>query len=337
MVQELVSVIIPVYNSDSYLRYCLESVVQQTYPHLEVLLIDDGSTDDSGIICDEFATRDNRFRVFHTENRGIGAAQNLGLDQANGDYIAFVDNDDILAHRNIEKLLGVLLDSQADMAKARWQQFGVSELQKIVVKAAQQSQIGEVTKFGNPLKEYQTVFSKILRIVHGKRSEARYFNEANWCRLYKRAVWEGIRFPEGQYAQDVMVAGDLYLRIKKVVDVDEVLYYWLQSSSSVTHAVRSTKFYHDNVLAGAHNFELCLKQGIVPQRSYYTLTGSVKLEKKAADCGDFINVKIREQDDLHVQQLIGNLNRQNRVICRITTLLRSLEKYVYDKKIHRMR
>lgn len=332
-----VSIIVPVYNAERYLYYCLDSIAAQTYENIEVLLIDDGSTDDSGMICDEYAAKDSRFRIFHTENRGIGAAQNFGLDQANGDYIVFVDNDDILAHQNIEKLLGVLLHSRADMAKARWQQFGVSELQKITMKASQRSQIGEMTEFGNPLKEYQTVFSKILRILHGKESEARYFNEANWCRLYRREVWEGIRFPEGKYAQDVMVAGELYLNIHKVVDLDEVLYYWLQSPDSVTHSKRSFGYFHDNVQAGAKNFELSLNHGIIPQRSYYTMTTMLRQERKILDESNSSEVQAYEEDKAWIDGLVARLGTVNRVICAVTATLRLLEKVVYDRRIHSMK
>ena len=92
---KMISIIIPVYNVEKYLRQCLDSIIEQTYRDLEILLIDDGSTDASGKICDEYA-RDQRVRLFHTENRGLSAARNRGLEEAHGDYIAFLDSDDWL-------------------------------------------------------------------------------------------------------------------------------------------------------------------------------------------------------------------------------------------------
>jgi glycosyltransferase involved in cell wall biosynthesis len=89
-----ISVIIPVYNTESYLRKCLDSIVNQTYRELEIIIIDDGSTDGSGEICDEYKMSDSRIRVFHTENRGLSCARNLGLDEAKGEWIGFVDSDD---------------------------------------------------------------------------------------------------------------------------------------------------------------------------------------------------------------------------------------------------
>lgn len=139
-------------------------------------------------------------------------AQNTGLDAAHGEYIAFADNDDILDRHNIEYLLHALQNTGADMSKARWRQFGVSQLDEVAQEAATGAETpSKITVFEHPLAAYQTVFCKSLRIIGdklGRSTEARYFNEANWCRLYKRELWDGIRFPEGMYAQDVMVAGD---------------------------------------------------------------------------------------------------------------------------------
>ena len=95
-VSPLVSIIVPVYNAEKYLRYCVDSILRQSYEHLEIILVDDGATDSSPMILDEYQRRDNRVRVIHQTNGGIAKAQNAGLDAAHGDYIAFADNDDIL-------------------------------------------------------------------------------------------------------------------------------------------------------------------------------------------------------------------------------------------------
>lgn len=187
------------------------------------------------------------------------------------------------------------------MSKARWQQFGVSQLENISHQALQGTVAPKmISVFNSPLLAYQTVFSKILRLIGeytGHNTEARYFNEANWCRLYKRELWDGIRFPEGMYAQDVMVAGRLYARMNKVADIDCVLYYWLQSAGSVTHKERSFSFYHDNVAAGITNFEYALEHGVMPARSYYTLIGSVNEEATAPDINESSN-RIQYEADL---------------------------------------
>lgn len=337
----LVSIIVPVYNAEDYLRYCVDSILQQSYVNLEVILVDDGAKDSSPQICDEFAAQDNRVTVIHQENGGIAKAQNTGLDAAHGEYIAFADNDDILDRHNIEYLLHALQNTGADMSKARWRQFGVSQLDEVAQEAATGAETpSKITVFEHPLAAYQTVFCKSLRIIGdklGRSTEARYFNEANWCRLYKRELWDGIRFPEGMYAQDVMVAGDLYIRMRKVADLDVNLYNWLQSAGSVTHQERSFGFYHDNFAAGAANFRLCLEQGVRPGRSYYTLVGALHEETTAPDFSDALNEQQHKADQDELNELLGKLSYVQRLHCAMIRQIRLLEKHIYDARIKNMK
>ena len=337
----LVSIIVPVYNAEDYLRYCVDSILQQSYANLEVILVDDGTKDSSPQICDEFAAQDNRVTVIHQENGGIAKAQNTGLDAAHGEYIAFADNDDILDRHNIEYLLHALQNTGADMSKARWRQFGVSQLDEVAQEAATGAETpSKITVFEHPLAAYQTVFCKSLRIIGdklGRSTEARYFNEANWCRLYKRELWDGIRFPEGMYAQDVMVAGDLYIRMRKVADLGVNLYNWLQSAGSVTHQERSFGFYHDNFAAGAANFRLCLEQGVRPGRSYYTLVGALHEETTAPDFSDALNEQQHKADQDELNELLGKLSYVQRLHCAMIRQIRLLEKHIYDARIKNMK
>lgn len=337
----LVSIIVPVYNAEDYLRYCVDSILQQSYANLEVILVDDGAKDSSPQICDEFAAQDNRVTVIHQENGGIAKAQNTGLDAAHGEYIAFADNDDILDRHNIEYLLHALQNTGADMSKARWRQFGVSQLDEVAQEAATGAETpSKITVFEHPLAAYQTVFCKSLRIIGdklGRSTEARYFNEANWCRLYKRELWDGIRFPEGMYAQDMMVAGDLYIRMRKVADLGVNLYNWLQSAGSVTHQERSFGFYHDNFAAGAANFRLCLEQGVRPGRSYYTLVGALHEETTAPDFSDALNEQQHKADQDELNELLGKLSYVQRLHCAMIRQIRLLEKHIYDARIKNMK
>lgn len=337
MAEKLVSVIVPVYNAQRFLPYCLDSIVGQQYSNLDIILVDDGSTDASGTICDAYAARDARVRVIHNSNGGIAAAQNTGLDQAKGEYIAFCDNDDILSRNNIRVLVDALEATHADMSKGRWTQFGVSQIHDIVEIAAQHTCKASLTVFSEPLRQYQTVFSKALRILGGKGAEARYFNEANWCRIYTKACWEGIRFPEGMYAQDVMVAGELYARMHKVVDVDASLYYWLQTPGSVTHSKRNFAFFHDNFQAGLVNFLYACEHGITPLRSYYTLTGSLHLEMKAKDIQRAENRQQYQHDRMSAKSALSKIGAKDRFVCWLVSRVRLMEKFVYDNKVHGMR
>ncbi|KAB7790326.1 glycosyltransferase family 2 protein [Bifidobacterium leontopitheci] len=344
--EPLVSVIVPVYNAEQYLRHCVDSILAQSHRNLEVILVDDGATDSSPAICDEYAAADPRVTVIHQTNGGISKAQNAGLDAAHGEFIAFSDNDDILDRRNIELLLHALLATGADMSKARWRQFGVSQIDEVVAEAAQGADEPEsVTVFRNPLAAYQTVFCKSLRLLGsalGRRTETRYFNEANWCRLYRRELWDGLRFPLGRYAQDITMAGKLYSRMTKVVDVNRILYFWLQEPDSVTHSKRTAAFWHDNALAAAENFALAMQHGVNPYRSYFELVNSVREEDKmlrgTADAEDHD----QDMDNLHhdaarMHELLATLSPQQKMRCATMSRIRSCENIVYDRKIHGMK
>ena len=338
----LVSIIVPVYNAEKYLHYCVDSIIGQSYTNLEILLIDDGATDQSPRICDEYANQDQRITVIHQTNGGIGKAQNTGLDHAHGDYIAFADNDDILDKHNIEYLLHAILQTGADMSKARWRQFGVSQLDDIIEDAKEGApQPDSITLFKHPLHAYQTVFCKTLRLagdILGQHTEAKYFNEANWCRLYKRNLFDHIRFPRGgSYAQDVFIAGQLYEHMGLVADLNVVLYNWLQSSGSVTHSQKSYRYYHDNFMAGLSNFNINRMLGVTPMRSYYTLIGSFEEQKTAKDYDLPENRERHEMDRILLDQLLGSLTPVQRITCSVTRRIRLLEKRVYDARVKNMK
>ena len=117
MIHDLVSIIVPVYNVEQYLDRCLDSLVRQTYSKIEILLVDDGSTDGSGALCDAWQRRDHRIRVFHKPNGGLSDARNHGLERASGDWVCFVDSDDWFDLRFVETMLGALEDTGADVAE----------------------------------------------------------------------------------------------------------------------------------------------------------------------------------------------------------------------------
>lgn len=370
----LVSIIVPVYNSAKYLSGCVDSILAQTYKNIELILVDDGSKDDSGKICDSYASKDSRVKVIHQQNGGISRAQNAGLDAARGEFIAFADNDDILDCKNIEILLNAILQSGASMSKAKWQQFGLSSLEQIKKEAglsasglgarglgteksqatARLENATQIKIVKNPLKAYQTVFCKIFRIIGnrlGKNSEARYFNEANWCRLYKREIWEGVRFPEGKFAQDTALASVLYSRMNYVAHVDAVLYYWLQRTDSVTHKMRDAGFYHDHIDAVRANWDLCLEHNVVPARSYYTMVGNLRYERCALKSGENtldggknsdaelqkIYEKNYAKDVKFAKSAVKKLTILQRAQCFTMACVRNLEKIIYDYKIKNMK
>ena len=122
--KDLISVIVPVYNVERYLRECLDSLLSQTYPNLEIILIDDGSEDSSGAICDEYASNNENIKAIHKANQGLGIARNVGLQKMHGKYVTFVDSDDYVDKAYIEKLYRGVIDNQVDVCKLGFTRFG---------------------------------------------------------------------------------------------------------------------------------------------------------------------------------------------------------------------
>ena len=123
MNNELISIIVPIYNTEKYLRQCLDSIINQTYTNFEVLLVNDGSTDSSGMICQEYVENDSRFRYFEKENGGVSSARNLGLECSGGAYITFIDSDDWVESNHLEALLKGIKENNTDIAVSKHKSF----------------------------------------------------------------------------------------------------------------------------------------------------------------------------------------------------------------------
>lgn len=209
------SVIVPVYNVKKYLKRCLDSLQRQTYPNLEFILVDDGSTDGSERICDEYAA-DDRFRVIHQENQGVSAARNMGLALATGKWIGFVDSDDYVEPDMFSYLFALTQRYGADMAQcsAFWEN---SEMQREMPAPEQELCISEGTK---PLS---STFWK-------------YFSHYTWCKLFAKHVVSGIAFdPAYVIGEDVLFNLMALRASKKIVFGDKAKYHYWQNPESVCH------------------------------------------------------------------------------------------------------
>ena len=329
--ERTVSVIVPAYNSVDYLRACVASILAQTYRNIEVILVDDGSTDGTHELCDELAAMDPRLHVIHQPNGGIGAAQNAGLDAARGAFITFCDNDDLMSPHLVERLVDILVDADADMSCCRWWNVGVS-VAASALEEHRDAPPGEVVVFDDAARSYQSVFSVTLRRVRAQ--ELNYFSEANWGKLYRTALFDGVRFPEGRSAQDVAVAMDLYLRTRRVASCSDRLYFWLQRSDSVSHSLRSPRYYHDIVSAHARSFQAALAHNVLPARAFYGLT-ALRLERRTVRTPD--DAKAYRADRALVRSLRAHLRPNERIRCFALSLIRQAEVFVYDRTVHRRR
>lgn len=215
----LVSIIVPIYNVEDYLRECIESVINQTYRNLEIILVDDGSPDNSGNICEEYAKQDNRIRVIHKENGGLSDARNAGLDRANGAYISFVDSDDVVNENFIQVLLFNLMDSEASIAICDFAAFS-----------------SELPVSGVPDKKVELYTGEyMLNSLYAIKWVPKCV--VAWNKLYKRSVWDGLRYAVGVLHEDEYIIHELYAKVPSVIYCSATLYYYRQRESSITKEI----------------------------------------------------------------------------------------------------
>jgi len=219
-----ISIIIPVFNIESYLRRCLESVINQSYKELEIIIINDGSTDSSGVICDEYAKKDTRVKVVHKTNGGLSDAWNVGLSVASGDFIGFVDGDDFVELKMYEKMLGVLNKYQADITVCNHRRLSDS---------------GEINETSG--KAYPLTNLEALEIYVNAEEKLKILPTV-WSKLFRREIIEGLSFTAGKTSQDVMFTTKAFLRACRIVYQDEYLYvYNDERADSITNKKKGKK------------------------------------------------------------------------------------------------
>ncbi len=217
--EDLVSVIVPVYNSEKYLKDCVDSIVNQTYRNLEIILVDDGSTDASGDICDEYARQDGRVRVIHKENGGNGDARNAGLRIARGQWITMSDNDDILHKRQIETLLAVAHETDADIAVGSYRPFEVHE---VPVEDEIQDDFLSMAEVLSDKHLYDDAFIQ-------KRS---LILTVPWSKICRKEVYRDVWYPAKSRHDDTWTTWKLYENAKRAAFLPIALHYWRDDPNS---------------------------------------------------------------------------------------------------------
>lgn len=214
---ELVSIIIPVYNVEKYLNKCIQSVVNQSYKNIEIILVNDGSQDNCHRICDEWAKKDERIKVIHQTNQGLSSARNSGIEIANGDYLCFVDSDDYIDTNYIQILYRTVHENNADMGICRF--ADIDENNKLL-ESGNIQQIAEGVYTGKDiLKELIFTFKLPIRVV--------------WNKIYKKSLFDNIRFAVGRINEDEFIIHRLIASSDKISVTNKVLYYYLHRNNSI--------------------------------------------------------------------------------------------------------
>lgn len=217
---EKISVIIPVYNVEKYLVKCIDSVINQTYTNLEIILVDDGSPDRCPQICDEYAKKDKRIRVIHKANGGLSDARNAGIDVADGEYICFLDGDDYIAPNMYEKLYTAIKKNNADMSICNF--CYVDENGNILDKENMEYPIKDEYISGRKVLE-----EKLMELN-------RHYWVVAWNKLYRHEIFERCRYPVGKIHEDEYVLPMIYDG-KNVEGISDRLIYYVQRPGSIMH------------------------------------------------------------------------------------------------------
>lgn len=222
MKEKFVSVIVPIYNVEPYLKECIESILAQTWKNYEVILVDDGSTDLSGKLCDAYANENDKVRVIHKENGGLSSARNAGIEVSVGNYIAFVDSDDIIHPDYLKVLVEIAESQEADLVAC---DFIKGENCQWIQNPAPQIEI----RLGE----------NILR----KMNDKDVIVTVAWNKLYQRKFFDkyGLRYPEGKIHEDMFLTPQVLYHAKKMVITNQKLYFYRQRENSIMNTAFSLK------------------------------------------------------------------------------------------------
>ena len=220
--EDLISVIIPVYNVKEYLNRCINSIINQTYQNLEIIIIDDGSTDGSDKICDMYKRKDKRIKVFHKKNGGLSDARNYGLKFATGEYIAFCDSDDFIDKRMYEILHKKLIENNADICISNYYKFSKDE----EIENDYDYEKNDKTIIYNKKEMFDHLYDNYL------------LSMVAWNKLYKKNIFDNLRYPKGKLVEDVALAHYIYNECNIIVITSLQLYFYYKRETSILGTVK---------------------------------------------------------------------------------------------------
>jgi glycosyltransferase involved in cell wall biosynthesis len=217
-----ISIIVPIYNVELYLVKCIESILTQSFTDFELILVNDGSKDNCGRICDEYTKKDNRIKVIHKKNGGLSDARNAGIQISSGQYIGFVDSDDWIEPEMFEKLYKLCLEKNADVSTC------------------------SIYIWDNGEKRHRWGATNKIRVFDSRTAIQKMYNEklsgfSAWNKLYKKSIFNNIKFPKGRVYEDAAIMYRVYDCANKIVFLDTPLYNYNYRNSSITRSGFSEK------------------------------------------------------------------------------------------------
>lgn len=235
----LLSIIIPVYNAEKYLDFTLKSVLAQTFSDFELLLIDDGSTDKSGAICDRFAEADSRITVIHKQNSGVSDARNVGLAVARGDYIGWVDSDDLIEPDMFEKLITAALKENADIVQCE------HDRNEALLEKSEEFSYNKVTACQLIDTQFTLTGGRCTNFL------------ALWSKVFKRSLFEGLCFPSGRTHEDHALMCRIVMNAEVILTSSQVFYHYVKRQDSIITGFSAKK--HRDITAALYDNIVYLK------------------------------------------------------------------------------
>ena len=236
-----VSIIVPVYNTENQIRYCLDSILNQTYKNLEIIVVDDGTKDNAGIIAEEYSKKDDRIIVIHQENQGLSAARNTGLNAATGDYISFVDSDDVLKKDFYEYMIDVLKkEDYPEIVQASFLRIDEDNIENVE----------NILEENEPEEEIKTMSNiEALEKLYGADQLEYVKFVVVWNKIYKKELYSSLRFPKGRNHEDEYTTYKAIYAAKRIAYSNRLVYGYIQTKKSIMRVGISQKRIDDTLEA----------------------------------------------------------------------------------------
>ena len=307
-----ISIVVPVYNAEQYLDKCISSILSQTYNNFEVILVDDGSTDNSSNICELYAKIDDRFVVKHIENSGLSAARNIGILLSKGEFITFIDSDDYVSNDFLEYALLIQSKTHADI---------VSVSHITTNKFKQNQQIKQNYKI-NIYSNYNALYFYLYSLIAYQNDEA-----SAWAKLFRKKIFDDIKFPEGKSYEDMVTTYRAIMKASIYVKSSKVCYFYFMSNSSIIRSefnikdfdlLQQSKILLD-IVSKTNDKKLIKLAEIKKNRCCFTLLGKIAyyginkflLEK------DIVNNLLDTLKNNYIQQITSPMSFSRKIILTI--------------------
>ena len=309
MKKDLISIVVPIYNVEKYVEKCVSSILIQTYSNLEIVLVDDGSTDNSGKIIDKLKNKDSRIKVIHKKNGGLSDARNCGIDNSTGKYICFIDSDDYVNSNYVEVLYKNIIKYDCDIS--------VCSFKKVL--ESDEINILEEVKNDTFVLNETNIFSQL----YGKFSLETI---VAWNKMYKINLFDSVRYPKGKIHEDEYVIHKLLNNAKKIIYSSVPYYYYVQRNNSIVHKFSENRL--DFISAYKERMTLFEKKGLDDLYSmtqyklcyaYYTIIPEIE------------NIELRNKiyDDFEKEY-------KYMLTLKNISILRKIKMYFLNKKVVRM-